>query len=127
MNQSQYRIQYDANNCGGSNITYYNYTLVGPSYANTSWNSWSSFYCSGNYYNQTRNLTQYDTYYCASNTTYYEYNATAPIYANTSWGVLTNTSGCQTNDTINQKRNLTQYDTHYCASNTTYYNYSYTS
>jgi hypothetical protein len=93
MNQSQYQIEYDANyeTCyaitglpsdqwnSGNNNTYYNYTLVGPNYKNTSFGLWNNIGCIGltGYHNESRNLTQYDEYYCATNTTIIEYQSIA--------------------------------------------------
>jgi hypothetical protein len=83
MNQSRYLTEYNIYYCG-SNITYYNYTLVGPTYINTSWSDW---YVNGSCLsNDTgsliKNLTQYDIYRCASNTTYYNSTYSSCSYAN---------------------------------------------
>jgi len=72
MNQSKFRVEHDVNNCGTfENITHYEYQLVGPLWQNTSWSDW--FNVGGcmitNQQNQTKNLTQSDTYGCAENIT----------------------------------------------------------
>jgi len=76
MNQSRNLTQYDANNCSEiGNTTFYEYQLVND-LVNTSWSDWINITAcqSNNTVRQSRNLTQYDTYGCASNTTYYNYN-----------------------------------------------------
>ena len=128
MNQSQFKIQYDSNNCysqtglasdNATNVTYYNYQLVGPTYLNTSWSSWLNLSClANNKMNQTRNLTQYDIYSCSANQTFFEYRTTescdfcTPLLANIT-AAWTNIS-CLTGDKMNQTRNITQYDTNSC-------------
>ena len=131
MNQSRFRTEYDSNFCNEtSNITYYEYQLVGPFYTNTSWSSWENITsCQANdTILQSRNLTQYDGYGCASNTTFFEYQEIpcdycTPSMTNTSWSSWYNLTSCQINDTILQERNLTEYDSNFCGevSNTTYY------
>jgi len=130
-NQSQYLVEYDENTCYAltglssdnvSNITYYNYQLVGPSLENT---TWTDFYnitsCMlGDYYTQEQNLTQYDLYGCDSNQTFVnQTNETCdyciPSIENTTWSDWYDTSSCQENDTKTQERNLTQYDANFCA------------
>lgn len=75
MNQSQFLIQYDENDCGEyENETFYNYTLAGPIYQNTSLTAWTNISCLTNdTMNQSRYKIQYDDFACASNTTFYEY------------------------------------------------------
>jgi hypothetical protein len=85
MNQSRNWVEYDTNKsvCYDitglptdyyANVTYYEYQLVGPTYTNTSWGSWINISClPDNTMNQSRNLTQYDIYYCAASTIFIEY------------------------------------------------------
>lgn len=130
MNQSRFLTQYDTNNCGYVNQTFYEYQLVGPTYANTTWGGWYNITgcLPANYYTQERNLTQYDTYGCAANTTFYGYqNLTCdyctPNSTNTTWSGWSNVS-CSGNQ-MNQSRYLTQYDSNNCneTTNQTFYSY----
>jgi hypothetical protein len=102
MNQSRYLTQYDANNCGPANQTFYEYQLVGPTYANTTWSGWYNITAClpGDYYTQEKNLTQYDVYGCAGNITFTEYRANescdycTPNLTNSSWGSWNNVTTC---------------------------------
>lgn len=78
MNQSRFLTQYDQNYCGEvDNTTFYENRLTGPDYANTSWSAWTNISClSGDVMNQSRSLTQSDTYGCATNETFTEYQST---------------------------------------------------
>jgi hypothetical protein len=121
MNQSRFLTQYDANNCGPANQTFYEYQLVGPEWINGTWTGWYNVTTClpGDYYTQERNMTQHDNYSCAANQTFFEYqNQTCdfctPNITNTSWTGWYNTSACYANNTIDQARNKTQYDTNNC-------------
>jgi hypothetical protein len=136
MNQSRNLTEYDENSCGTfENITHYEYQLVGPTYQNISWSDWTNLTCLvDDTMNQTRNLTQYDIYSCASNTTFIEYqnilscDYCTPSLTNTSYTDWYNITLCQLNDTILQEQNLTQYDENNCGEieNITFYNYQET-
>ncbi|MEM2956304.1 MAG: DNRLRE domain-containing protein [Candidatus Pacearchaeota archaeon] len=130
MNQSRFKVEYDSNNCGFMNVTYYEYQLVGPSYLNTSWSEWTNISCLPNdKMNQSRNLTQYDSYGCASNTTFIEYRQIeacdycTPNLINTSWTEWYNITACLTGDYYIQERNMIQYDSNNCeeVSNKTFF------
>lgn len=122
MNQSRSRVQYDSNSCGNiANQTFYEYQLVGPVYANTSWSSWQNILClSNDRMNQSRSLTQYDSYSCVANLTVTEYRATescdfcTPNLMNTSWSTWQDVTACRINNTISQERSNTQYDSNLC-------------
>ena len=142
MNQSRSWIQYDSNNCYAqtglssdnfTNQTFFEYQLTGPNFANTTWTDWANLTClSNDKMNQTRNLTQHDSYACSTNQTFYEYKATescdfcTPNLANITgaWANLT----CLSNDKMNQSRSILQYDTNSCGeiSNQTFYEYKAT-
>jgi len=86
MNQSQFVTQYDLNGCYAKtglssdnivNTTFYNYSLVGPTYANTSWSDWTNVSClPSNVLNQSQERTQFDVYGCGGNTTFKNYTQT---------------------------------------------------
>jgi len=126
MNQSQFLIQYDSNSCGEVlNQTIYDYQLVGPTLQNTTWSSWENISCvSGDVMNQSRNLTQYDTYGCEVNTTIFEYqtNGTCdfciPNWVNVSSTEWINTTECNTDNTVNATMDITQNDTNSCGEGT---------
>jgi hypothetical protein len=121
MNQSRFKTEYDSNACGFVNVTYYEYQLVGPTYANTSWSGWTNISClSNDKMNQSKNLTQYDIYGCATNSTITEYRTTetcdycTPSLVNTSWSSWYNITACLPGDYYTQERNATQYDSNNC-------------
>jgi hypothetical protein len=125
MNQSRNLTEYDANNCGNfSNITHYEYQTIGPTYANTSWSSWIDEGCTGDEYNLSRSLTQYDIYSCAENITFYEFNLTGPEYDYTDWAEWDNETCVE--DEMNQSTTRTKFDIYSCADNVTEYDYQLT-
>ena len=134
MNQSRNWTQYDSLNCVPDNIpnqTFYEYQLVGPNYVNTSWSSWQNISCLiDDTMNQSRNLTQYDSYSCAVNTTFVEYqniefcDYCTPDMQNTSWTSWINDGLCLPDDNQQQIRNRTQYDENNCGYvNETFFEY----
>lgn len=82
MNQTRSKTEYDSNACGFVNVTHYEYQLVGPAYANTSWSFWYNITACmpGDYYTQEKNATQYDSYACAANSTVFEYQNLSCTY-----------------------------------------------
>jgi len=131
MNQSRSKTEYDSNSCGEiGNTTYYEYQLAGPDLVNTTWSDWSNISClSDDTMNQTRDLTEYDSYSCASNTTYFEYRNT--LFCDYCMPSLVNQTGewqnisCLNDDTMNQSRQIIQYDENDCGeiSNQTFTEY----
>jgi len=74
MNQSRNKTQYDINDCGYENETFFEYQLVND-WQNTSWTDWynvSSCYAN-NTILQERNLTNYDSYGCGENFSSFEW------------------------------------------------------
>ncbi len=122
MNQSRSRVQYDNNSCGEiANQTFDEYQLAGPTLQNTTWTDWINISClPSDTMNQSRNLTQYDNYACASNQTFIEYRNTescdycTPSLVNTTWSDWGNVTVCRANNTILQERNRIQYDSNSC-------------
>lgn len=129
MNQSKFRTQYDSNNCyvqtglesdNFPNVTYYNSTLVGPILQNTTtWTDWTNMTSClfGDYYTQSKNLTQFDIYSCALNTTFFEYrNQTCDFCTPSLSNATTNwmNISCLFGDKMNQTKNIIQYDINSC-------------
>jgi len=122
MNQSRFLMQYDNNFCGEiENQTFFEYQLVNPDYQNSSWSDWTNVSCLlGDVMNQSRNLTQFDSYNCASSQVSFEYRANetcdycTPNLVNTTWTEWANMTECFKNNTLMQIRNLTQYDNNSC-------------
>lgn len=130
MNQSRNLIQYDKNysTCYAvtglapdyyPNQTFYDYKLVGPIYQNSTFGNWINITSClpENYYIQSRNLTQFDSYGCASNQTLFDFrNQTCsyciPNIQNTSFSNWTNVV-CSGNN-LNQSRFNIEYDTNNC-------------
>jgi hypothetical protein len=137
MNQSRNKTEYDANVCGEIfNITHFEYQLVSANWMNTSFSNWENISCLANdKMNQSRFLTNYDSYGCASNFSSFEYQQTencdfcTPNMQNTSFSNWINISSCYTNNTILQSRNKTEYDANTCneIANTTWFEYQETS
>lgn len=107
--------QYDTNNCGYVNVTFYEYQLIGNNWQNTTWSGWSNNgLCQiTDLQGQNRSSTQYDTFACGTNTTNWEFQDIACNYCsyeltNTTWNDWVNISCI--NYQNNQSRNLTQYD-----------------
>ncbi len=123
-NQSRFLTQYDTRNCGEiANRTFYSSQLVGPLLSNTSWSGWTSISClPTNFINQSRTLTEYDSYSCKQNTTYTQYQTSVacdyctPLLYNqsTSWSNIQ----CLATNQMNQTRNLTQTDSNGCYAKT---------
>jgi subtilisin family serine protease len=125
MNQSKYLTEYDINGCGfSSNITHYEYQLVGPEFHNTS-SIWSDIGCVLNDMNQTRNITQYDSYNCVSNATFFEYRNLESNLTYTIWSEWDFIS-CINQTHANYSSNRTHYDSENvgCFTNQTESNYS---
>jgi len=142
MNQSRFWVEYDSNSCEDynfTNITHYEYQVVGPEFINGSWTSWYNITgCMiGDYFTQEQNMTQTDLFGCAPDITIFEQqNQTCdfctPDMQNTSWSEWTFDS-CSENQT-NQSRFFIEYDANSCSdidhvhniSNVTHYEYNLT-
>jgi len=75
MNQTRSRIKYDSYSCA-ENITENESQLVGPNYVNVSISSWTDFSCvNSSTKNQSRIITQQDSYSCASERNITEYQS----------------------------------------------------
>jgi hypothetical protein len=122
MNQSRFLTQYDNKSCGEiSNSTIYDYQLVGPSLSNTTWTDWLNITSClpEDYYSQSRNLTQFDSYSCTNNQTFFESrNQTCdfctPNMINSSVGDWYFTEECQSDNFRNRQNNFTEYDSNSC-------------
>lgn len=130
--QNRSLIQYDSNNCGYVNQTIFDYQFVGPTYVNTSWTNWLDLDCLfGDVRNQTRNLTQYDLFSCASNSTAYDYRSTefcdycTPSLVNTSLTSWVDQGSCKVDDLQVQNRSKIEYDQNTCGevANATHWEY----
>ena len=120
MNQSRFWIQYDSNNCGGGNQTFYEYQLTGPTWENGSWSGWYNITgcLIGDYYVQEQNMTQTDIFGCTSSNIFFSYqNQTCdfctPDIINTTKSSWIN-SGCSGTQMI-QTRSWIEYDSNACA------------
>lgn len=111
MNQSRYLTQYDINRCydqtglgsdSAPNVTFYDYQLVGPSLAMTSFGEWANATAClpGDYYTQERSATQYDEYGCGANTTIYDYRNLSCQYVTNTTFIAPVDSGMDVNYTF---------------------------
>ena len=100
-NQSRYKIEYDANNCGTfSNVTHWEYGQVEDESCDvcdedlqfTEWSAWEDIGCiNQTHQNQSRNRIEYDANDCGfENVTHYEYQTVADEDCDTKNPVFSN-------------------------------------